>query len=385
MSVNDDENNSKVNNINMKSPIYFSPYAHKKKVIGNLYTETKRIPIQSDPALKNKTKQKISNPILTKNIINLNPQECFKKGSKILICQVNDKSYQQRKSKPQSYKKVNSKLYLKKNAIPNLSSFNENNSNVVTTHLGTNSNMNTQSNNSRNAKLYKNKPPNMKFNMGNRNYLNNYTSVKGSTHNLKKSAGSATELFGNNMIKKTKTKNSADLNNININQIGYILTSPGNNNKQFFSPHAPSQKIIFIKNDNNKLKDKNVGHNISKDSLKVFPNQSNEQIDNNIDSKNKSEIQYLLRNTYNNVKIYPTTFLNNKIIYQTESNNNSNINNFINNNHNTSRPYIKTSIEKKENLNKKNSYENIGSVEEVHFLYVNTIQKGNNLILKMDK
>ena len=27
-------------------------------------------------------------------------------------------------------------------------------------------------------------------------------------------------------------------------------------------------------------------------------------------------MQYLLRNTYNNVKIYPTTVLNNKIIYQ---------------------------------------------------------------------
>ena len=97
-----------------------------------------------------KTKQKISNPIITKNIININPQECFKKGSKFLLSQMNDKSYQQKKSKPQSYKKVNSKLYLKKNAIPNLSSFNENNSNVLTTQFGTNSHLNTQSNNSRN-------------------------------------------------------------------------------------------------------------------------------------------------------------------------------------------------------------------------------------------
>ena len=35
----------------------------------------------------------------------------------------------------------------------------------------------------------------------------------------------------------------------------------------------------------------------------------------NLDDQNKS-VQYLLRNTYNNVKIYPTTVLNNKIIYQ---------------------------------------------------------------------
>lgn len=40
-----------------------------------------------------------------------------------------------------------------------------------------------------------------------------------------------------------------------------------------------------------------------------------EDLNLNLDDQNKS-VQYLLRNTYNNVKIYPTTVLNNKIIYQ---------------------------------------------------------------------
>ena len=216
----------------------------------------------------------------------------------------------------------------------------------------------------------------MKFNMGKAN-LNNYTSVKDSTHYLKKSAGSATELFGNNMIKKAKTKNCTDLENININQLGYLLTST-NNNKQFLSPqNGPGQKIIFIKNDNNKFKEKYTG-NLSKDSLKVIPTQANTQTNNNLENKNQNEVQYLLRNTYNNVKIYPTTFLNNKIIYQTENN--------INNN-NTSRPYNKNNIEKKEmqNKNTNTNYENANSIEEVHFLYVKTIQNGKNLILKWDK
>ena len=376
MSVNEDANNSKTNNSKIKSAIYFFSYAHKKKAIGNLYTEPRKIPIQTEPFFKNKTKQKISNPVITKNIINIDPQECFRKGSK-LLSQMSDKSYQQKKSKPQSYKKINSKLYLKKNAIPNLSSFNENNSNTGTTQIGSNSNMNTQTNNSRNnGKLYKNKPANMKFNMGKAN-INNYTSVKDSTHYLKKSAGSATELFGNNMIKKTKTKNCTDLENININQLGYLLTST-NNNKQFLSPqNGPGQKIIFIKNDNNKFKEKYTG-NLSKDSLKVIPTQANTQTNNNLENKNQNEVQYLLRNTYNNVKIYPTTFLNNKIIYQTENN--------INNN-NTSRPYNKNNIEKKEmqNKNTNTNYENANSIEEVHFLYVKTIQNGKNLILKWDK
>ena len=95
---------------------------------------------------------------------------------------------------------------------------------------------------------------------------------------------------------------------------------------------------------------------------------------------NKNEIQYLLKNTYNNVKIYPTTFLNNKIIYQTENNNINNPNN-----NKTMRIYTKNNIEKKESVNKNTNYENANSVEEVHFLYVKTIQNGKKLILKWDK
>ena len=95
---------------------------------------------------------------------------------------------------------------------------------------------------------------------------------------------------------------------------------------------------------------------------------------------NKNEIQYLLKNTYNNVKIYPTTFLNNEIIYQTENNNINNPNN-----NKTMRIYTKNNIEKKESVNKNTHYENANSVEEVHFLYVKTIQNGKKLILKWDK
>ena len=390
MSVNENVINNKTHYSNIKSAIYFSPYAHKKKVIGNLYTEPRKMPIQTDSTSKNKSKPKISNPIIRKNIINFDQPEFFRKSSKFLS-QMNDKSYQSKKNVPESFKKINSKLYLKKNVIPNLSSFNEINSKVFTSHLGSNSNMNTEFNLSRNNKLNKNKPGNFKLNLG-KNNSNNYSNVKESSHLLKKSAGSATELFGNNMIKKTKTKpkNSSDLNNININPIGYILSTAGNNNKPFLSPqNGPGQKIIFLKNDKNKVKDKFIG-NISKDSVKVIQTQGNDQINNNnLDDKNKNGIQYLLRNTYNNVKIYPTTFLNNKIIYQTENNNN-NINNDSNINSicltkNKSEKLIINNNIKKSNINSKQNYENAKSIEEVHFLYVRTIQNGKNLILKWDK
>ena len=57
------------------------------------------------------------------------------------------------------------------------------------------------------------------------------------------------------------------------------------------------------------------------------------QINENIDDKDKKEgINCVLRNTFTNVKIYPTTFLNNKIIYQNnQSNTNNNTNQSSNN------------------------------------------------------
>ena len=390
MLVNEDNNNSKLNHTKMKSQIYFSPAAHKKKVIGNLYTEPRKIPILSEPSSKNKSRQKMSNPNIPKNIINIDPQECLGKSSKLLE-EMNNKSYQATKINmpPQSFKKINSKLYLKKNVIPNLSSFNENNINSTTTQMASNSNTNTEVNNSRNSKLYKNRPTNIKYNKEKNN--SNYN--KEPSYNLKKSAGSATDLFGNNnFIKKTKTKpkHSSDFNNININKIGYIISTTGKNNKPFLSPqNGPGQKIIFLKNETNKLKDKYT-HNINKEPLKILPTQTNEQINiNNLDDKNKNGIQYLLRNTYNNVKIYPTTFLNNKIIYQTE--NNSNLNTNLNSCNSTLHFYknksekIINNDETQKNTIKNSKNENARTIEEVHFLYVSTIQNGKNLISKWDK
>ena len=390
MSVNEDNNNSKANNTKIKSQVYFSPYVHKKMATGNLFTEPRKIPILSDSFSKNKTRQKISNQNIPKNIINNQTQESFRKSSKFLS-QTNDKSYQTNRDTPTSYSKINSKLYLKKNAIPNLSSFNDNNSKASTTQMASNSNMNTEVNNSRNNKLYKNKATNAKFNIG----KNNSNYYKESSYNLKKSSGSATNLFGNsnNLIKKAKTKqkHNSDFSNININQIGYIISTTGNSSKPFLSPQSgPGQKIFFLKNDKNKMKEKYI-QNISKDSVKIIPTQTNEQINiNNLDDKNKNGIQYLLRNTYNDVKIYPTTFLNNKIIYQTE--NNSNLNTNINscnislNFHKNKSEKIIGGVDAKNNsLNINSKYENAGTIEEVHFLYVTTIQNGKNLISKLDK
>ena len=395
MSVNGEFNLivNKTNYSKNNTPIYFSPYAHKKKNLSNLYTEPRKIPLEMNSTSRNKMKQKISNSIIGKNFSNLQSQEALRKSSK-LITEANEKSgLPMKKNIPQSYKKINSKLYLKKNVISNISSFNDLNSHGSHTQFGLNSNSKMKGNmdDNSNFKYNKNKAANMKFNLGNKN--------KETYNNMIKSAGSAAELFSSH-VKKTKTKNCSDLND--INPIGYILTNnDNNNNKDFFSPqNTPGQKIIFLEKDKKKGSGKYFGHNLSKESLKVIhppsPSQTNEQTNNESDIKNKNSVQYLLRNTYNNVKIYPTTFLNNKIIYQTENNSNNNINNNTNTNSNDSSIQYNNSKVKKEIIiidknGKKNSIdksqktENAQSVEEIHYLYVKTIQNGKNLISQLDK
>ena len=118
----------------------------------------------------------------------------------------------------------------------------------------------------------------------------------------------------------------------------------------------------------------------------------------NLDERNKS-VQYLLRNTYNNVKIYPTTVLNNKIIFQDnkkkEKLSHSVTNSENSSMHNSSSKKKNESVKNKLNINlinyKKNrelrNKENneCESVEEVHFLLIKTIHNGRKMIINMDR
>ena len=339
MFVNEELDNSKSNLVKVNFPVYFSPYIHKKKSIGNLYTEPRQIPIEKESNSRNK-KQKVnySIKISTSNI--KTNQDSITKSLKLIT----DKNKKGR-NMHQSYVKLNTKLYLKKNAIPNLASFHNLNSEYPPTPLMKNSttniiisNSNSNSIKSIDKKNSKTQNKNIKliFGKNSNNNLNTKNYNTNSNNNLlKKTAGSANELFKNNFIKKSKTKNVSELNNINNinninNQIGYILTTSGNNNtknKAFLSPQNLSgQKIIFLKNDKSKVKEgkersrKSSTNSSNKEQKRNLPNKKGEKNVNMedlnlLDERNKS-VQYLLRNTYNNVKIYPTTVLNNKIIYQ---------------------------------------------------------------------
>ena len=400
MSANEEMNNSKDNFIKMKAPLYFSPYSNKKHNFGNLNTEHRNIHQEIDSNLsKNQIKQKVNNANKSKNIINIQQQETFRNNTK-LLSELTDKANQNRKN-PQSYKKANSKLYLKKNVIPNISALNDNNGgNNLSTQPNTNSNTNINSANNEQNKYLKNRLTNIKFNIGksSQNFLNS----KNSSSNLKKNAGSACELLdNNNYLKKQKTKNRNIVEINNLNPIGYLHTTDSNQ-KSFLSPqnHGSNPKIIFLKNEKSKFFDENT----SKDS-KINQTQGNEQSTNDGENK-KNHINCLLRNTFTNVKIYPTTILNNKIIYnqmdkdknnptRNNTNNKENKNNKSeSSNNNSSMHYNNSKIKKEkiviETVDKKpsiskNNNENFESIEELHYFYISTLQKGKKFAIKLDK
>ena len=424
MLVNEEFDNSKSNLGKMQLTSYYSPYIHKKKSIGNLYTEPRKIPIEKDSNSRNKAKQKINYSIKIANSNIKSQQDSLTKSLKL----TSEKNNKKGRNMHQSYVKLNTKLYLKKNAIPNLASFHELNSNYPPTPLMKNSTTNIimsnsikRNDNNNNLSVGKNRNKNMNNNKnikliyGNnisnnnlsKNFNYNYNTYS-NNNLLKKTAGSANELFRNNFSKKIKNKNTAELNNINnLNQIGYIFTTSGNNNppnKAFLSPQStPGQKIIFLKNDKNKLKEskeksrKSSTNSSNKDlkknslSKKKAKKVNVENLKLNLDEQQNKSVQYLLRNTYNNVKIYPTTVLNNKIIYQDNKKMSHSVNNSANSSIHHSSSKKKNDLPKKRiciNINNKrinNKNNEFNTVEEVHYLLVKTIQNSRNMIINMDK
>ena len=246
---------------------------------------------------------------------------------------------------------------------------------------------NNQKVNSKNTPL-KNRLINRELN--NMKGVQNLNNTKISVTNLKKYAGSAVELTENDSsyLRKAKTK-SKNFSFANMNPIDYIY--PTTNKKiSFITPkeYQSNPKIIILQNDKNNIKDNNA-------------NDENQNIKKE-EKNDDEEINCLLRNEFTNVKIFPTTILNNQIIYnQTDKNNQNNQNqiNTINNkkiksdqNDNSKiigRNNSKVRNEKIfiENIDKKeiSKNENFDSIEEVHFFYVRMLKKGKEYEIKLDK
>ena len=370
----------KDNFIKSKTPLYFSPDPNKKQKFSNLYTEPRNIHQETDTNLsKNQIKQKITN--LNKNILNVQTQNNFGKPTK-LITEITDMVNLNKKNN-QSYKKVNSKLYLKKNVLQNIASMNDSNGKALLTQTNFHSNTNINNiSNEQNNKLAKSRLTNIKFNM-NQNML----SPNNSRIHLKKNAGSAIELM------ESKTKNLDNFNN--INKINYIYTS-GNKQNSFLSPqnHGSNPKIIFFNNEKSKTKDNFYNQNTAKDQNQK---KENEPININGGEDKKEQINLLLRNTFTNVKIFPTTILNNKIIYNNQSeksnqnkngekvqdiNKNGNSINSINSSKIKKEKIVIETVDKKPTINKNETF---NSIEELHYFYVDTLQKGKCMAKDLDK
>ena len=371
-------NIQKDNFIKSKTPLYFSPDPNRKHNFSNLYTEPRNIRQETDANLsKNQIKQKITN--LNKNILNVQTQNNFGKQAK-LVTDITDLANQNKKNN-QSYKKVNSKLYLKKNVLQNIASLTDSNGKALMTQTNFHSNTNINNiSNEQNNKLSKSRLTNIKFNM-NQNML----SSNNSRVHLKKNAGSAIELM------ESKTKNLDNFNN--INKINYIYTS-GNKQNSFLSPqsHGSNPKIIFFNNEKNKTKDNFYKQNTAKEQNQK---KENEQKNINGGDDKKEQINLLLRNTFTNVKIFPTTILNNKIIYnnQSEKNNQNkngeksldkNVNSIssINSSKIKKEKIVIETVDKKPTISKSETF---NSIEELHYFYVDTLQKGKGIAKELDK
>ena len=384
MSAAEEKSNNKENCLKLKAPLYFSPYSNKKNNFTNLNSEPRKIFKEKDSNLsKNQIKQKINNSNINKNLINIQQTDNFRKNTK-LISEIAEKVNQNNEN-PRSFKKTNSKLYLKKNPISNISILNDISGNILPTQTNINSNININNGPEQNTKISKIRLTNIKFNSGktSQNFLNS----KNSSNNMKKNAGSATELLDtNNYLKRSKANNKKIVDINNINQINYIYTSY-NNQKSFLSPqnNGSGPKIIFIK----KEKSNYFEENTSKDYSKINQIQGNEP---------NNQINCLMNNTFTNVKIYTTTILNNKIIYnqveksnESKNNNKSIKNNKGENSNNNSTHYNASKIKKEkividtaEKRPNKSKDENFQSIEELHYFYVDTLQRGKKYAIKLD-
>ena len=382
--MSSNENNFKNNFIKKNIQLYSSPYSNKKQILGNIYTEPRNILHEIDSNLsKNQTKQKTNNANINKNLINIQQQEAFSKTTR-MHSDLGGK-VTQNKNFPQSHKKSNSKVYLKKN---NFSALWDTNNNALSTQTNTSSNTNINNL----ANETKNRLTNIRFNIGKSSQ--NLINSKNSSNILKKNGGSACELLDtNNYLRESnsKNKNIVDLNN--LNPLGYIYSS-GNKQKSFLSPqnNGSNPKIIFLKSEKSKYFDENN----SKDS-KNPQTEGNGQNNNNAEDK-KNQINCLYKNTFTNVKIFPTTILNNKIIYNQINKNNQNKKNNENNSksensNNNSKTHSNNSKIKKEKIVidtgdktiKSSKNENFQSIEELHYFYIDTLQKGKRYAIKLDK
>ena len=370
MSSSHEINIYKDNFIKNKAPLYFSPDSNKKHNFTNLYTEPRNIYQESDPNL-------LKNPLMIKNKSNYHN---FEKQTK-LNTDKNDKVNQNIKNN-KSYQKVNSKLYLKKNIIQDISALNGSNGKALLTQTNFRSNTNINNTpNDQNSKFMKSKLTNIKFNINKQNQ--NFFSPNNSTTYLKKNAGSAYDLL--------ETKN---LNN--INHINYIYTT-GNKQNSFLSPqnYGSNPKIIYFSNKKNKTQNQFYKQNTSKE-LKTNQIETKDNTQSNINGEEdkKEKINLLLRNAFTNLKIYPTTILNNKVIFNNSTTkNNQNKTNEQNqknkkgeNSNNNSKikkeKIVIETLDKKPSISKTEAF---NSIEELHYFYVDTLQRGKNIAKELDK
>ena len=403
-----------------------SPYYHKKQSHKIVYFSEARLindGMNTDKNFfPNKMKLKTNLNISTEPNINISKitsqqqnQELLKKNSNYLleVRNNNSKIIEKVKKETQSYKKSNSKIRIIKSGIPSFSSNIENTNNNVlcssTTHLNSNrnlhstkssSNMNifVSKNNNNNNFIYKNSST-RKLDTNNYNILSN--AIENNIKKLNVTAGnkisnnnlldsSNSDIFSSGLQNQPRTKSFYNYGNIGIkisnknnnNQMGNLFTSGINNYNYVLSSHLSKGKIQEYYNNVNKKQINHNRNNIGNSTNEIYlVNNSTEYMPS---SPNSNRVLYknsnndIYRNISNDMvkKGYPTIFLKNKSMV-TKDNTTA-----TNQSENESK-HKKDSILIEQTLNNKN--ENEKSIEDIHFMFVNMVQNGRKLGLKLEQ
>ena len=398
----------------LKSSKYFSPYCHKvKNSQNNLYQDNKIIKEKILPQYKARVNKNINPALSSANISKLAPQtkqsqEFYRKSLNYHLSEISNKKQkiiENEKKETQSYKKANCKKRIIKSGLASINSNMEDknkNSNILCSsmaHLNTANNiLSKYAKNNKSSYIYKNvskkkletekkeiisniNPKNNKklYNHDNMSY--NQTSV----NNLLKSSYS--EIFASAISNKTHTKSFFDYNNLNINtntnfdnnRYGYALTS--GNNCDLLSP-LPNKKIQDLKKQisshNRNISVCNRDSYLINTPTEYLPTSPNS----GFISKNLNSNIY--RNVSNNNRVnkdYPTIIMKLKPMVTKE-----NTTTITNQSNNDSKNNKKDSILTENTYCKNdNNNNNAKSIEEIHFICVNTIQNGRKMELQLEQ
>lgn len=375
-------NNAKF--LKLKSDNYFSPYCHKKKNTKTNFHITNTEKNLPDYHARIKTNININSSTNNVNITKINLQsqnnKKINKNTNYYLSEFSNKKQkiiENQIKETQSYKKANSKIRIIKSDISSKIDNKNNKSNILCNsmaQLNYNSNLQSQDILNKNKikynnHIYKNNSK-KKIELDN----NSYNQVP-----LKQQSNRGGE---SEILNKTHTKSFFDYKNLNININNdnkegiYLLTSGNSDYHNEITPLNTNYQKEYIKkqisNHNRNISNCDSESYLLKTEY-MSSSTNNRLINNNLNIN--SNIYRNVSNNINNNKGYPTIILKSKPMVTKE--NTTTITNMSNNESKGKKDSIMTEVTFYKN-------DSMKTIEELHFMYVTTIQNGKKMELLLE-